>query len=408
MVCTFKATFMEDISGLHLRPPQLAQNLKQVFQYLNTNPSPHVPNPPTCQKRASVALVIRVRPASKHQASWDVQKCSSPTRPVEECLDCFFDQDWVKNGDAEVLFIKRAARVGDRWTSHVALPGGKREPNDKDDSAVSVRETWEETGLALNKDYCLPPTEVQSAHWVSLVSLLSPSLRTYEHADFTDRTYRLRSPATKLLIRAFFGQMTFSAVRLKPSESIFCNATPTASSAGDKPALSVTRILQAFPSYFPSTGSPLSHERPMLLWGLTLGIITDLLENLDSKATAGLWSWPTFTHPDIRFCVWLLTRNFRSRRLRELKTSGDSDSNCNNAQVGGIDSNTFTVSMLGRGKSAQIGVAGAHLLDGYFEQMKTALLLALGMRLSVAIPVISMLVRKLGRHAGALGFNLHL
>lgn len=48
------------------------------------------------------------------------------------------------------MFIKRAAREGDRWTSHVALPGGKRDPEDEDDKATAVRETSEEIGLDLN------------------------------------------------------------------------------------------------------------------------------------------------------------------------------------------------------------------------------------------------------------------
>jgi 8-oxo-dGTP pyrophosphatase MutT (NUDIX family) len=56
----------------------------------------------------------------------------------------------VQRGDPEVVFIKRAAREGDRWTSHVALPGGKRDPEDEDDKATAVRETSEEIGLDLN------------------------------------------------------------------------------------------------------------------------------------------------------------------------------------------------------------------------------------------------------------------
>jgi 8-oxo-dGTP pyrophosphatase MutT (NUDIX family) len=67
-------------------------------------------------------------------------------------ISAFFRQEWVQYGDAEVLFIKRAARAGDRWTSHVALPGGKRdEALDADDCATAVRETWEEVGLVLGK-----------------------------------------------------------------------------------------------------------------------------------------------------------------------------------------------------------------------------------------------------------------
>jgi len=70
-------------------------------------------------------------------------------------LDSFFSQTWAQNGDPEVLFIKRAARPGDRWTSHVALPGGKRDPEDADDKATAIRETMEEVGIDLSNEQAL-------------------------------------------------------------------------------------------------------------------------------------------------------------------------------------------------------------------------------------------------------------
>lgn len=108
---------------------------------LAKHPYPEVSNPPGCKKRASVALVLRIRPDYKN---WP------QAAKGEVDLEGFFAQDWVRHGDPEVAFIKRAARVGDRWTSHVALPGGKRDPEDEDDKAVAVRETVEEIGLDLN------------------------------------------------------------------------------------------------------------------------------------------------------------------------------------------------------------------------------------------------------------------
>eukprot|EP00667_Euglena_gracilis_P018482 EG_transcript_19637 len=55
--------------------------------------------------------------------------------------------------DLELLFIKRAADPRDPWSGNVAFPGGRRSPADKDDVATAVRETWEEVGLDLTKDF---------------------------------------------------------------------------------------------------------------------------------------------------------------------------------------------------------------------------------------------------------------
>jgi 8-oxo-dGTP pyrophosphatase MutT (NUDIX family) len=68
----------------------------------------------------------------------------------QDILDAFFEQDWVKHGDPEILFIKRATRVGDKWNGHVALPGGKRDPEDDDDAITAMREALEEVGIDLS------------------------------------------------------------------------------------------------------------------------------------------------------------------------------------------------------------------------------------------------------------------
>jgi 8-oxo-dGTP pyrophosphatase MutT (NUDIX family) len=49
----------------------------------------------------------------------------------------------------EALFIRRAERADDPWSGHIALPGGRRDPQDADRLATAVRETKEEVGLAL-------------------------------------------------------------------------------------------------------------------------------------------------------------------------------------------------------------------------------------------------------------------
>jgi 8-oxo-dGTP pyrophosphatase MutT (NUDIX family) len=48
-----------------------------------------------------------------------------------------------------LLLIRRAERLGDPWSGHMALPGGRREPQDPDLLATSIRETAEEVGVQL-------------------------------------------------------------------------------------------------------------------------------------------------------------------------------------------------------------------------------------------------------------------
>jgi 8-oxo-dGTP pyrophosphatase MutT (NUDIX family) len=48
-----------------------------------------------------------------------------------------------------ILLIRRAERAGDPWSGHMALPGGRREPEDPDLLSTAIRETREEVGLLL-------------------------------------------------------------------------------------------------------------------------------------------------------------------------------------------------------------------------------------------------------------------
>lgn len=52
-----------------------------------------------------------------------------------------------------VLLIRRAERAGDPWSGHLALPGGRYHANDADLLATAIRETAEETGIHLERDW---------------------------------------------------------------------------------------------------------------------------------------------------------------------------------------------------------------------------------------------------------------
>eukprot|EP01113_Clastostelium_recurvatum_P003001 TRINITY_DN11298_c0_g2_i6.p1 TRINITY_DN11298_c0_g2~~TRINITY_DN11298_c0_g2_i6.p1 ORF type:complete len:160 (+),score=28.45 TRINITY_DN11298_c0_g2_i6:1-480(+) len=52
-------------------------------------------------------------------------------------------------GRAEILYIKRATRDRDRWSGHIAFPGGHVEDDDESPRHAAERETMEEIGLDL-------------------------------------------------------------------------------------------------------------------------------------------------------------------------------------------------------------------------------------------------------------------
>ena len=107
---------------------------------------------------------------------------------------------------AEFIVIHRAHRSGDPWSGHMALPGGRQHPSDRDLFMTAARETHEEVGVDLERhgellghlddlraigrgrplDLIITPfvcavavpivlvpnqREVQSAFWVPLTSL---------------------------------------------------------------------------------------------------------------------------------------------------------------------------------------------------------------------------------------------
>ncbi|PVH92295.1 hypothetical protein DM02DRAFT_476804, partial [Periconia macrospinosa] len=358
----------------------LTNHLKDVLLELNAHPYPDVPNPPETPKRASVALILRIQPNYSH---WPLLPDHTPQlphpRPVspttqrrrssaashaphklsfKDIIDAFFDQDWVKHGDPELLFIKRASREGDKWNGHVALPGGKRDPEDEDDQVTAVREALEEVGIDLSYNNAiavgnlpqrvvtsswgkvplmvlcpylylltsptypsqrLQPTEVASTHWVPLRALQSPSLRTHEHADVSARLARSELGIKRWFLHGMLSNMMFAAIRLLPSHSNYCATIP-----GFIPDSGPTTQTHKTKSSSSSSSSQTQHHHhhppPLLLWGLTLGVVSDLLEHLPPHNALELWTYPTFTSWDVRFVMWALSYRFRAQKSREMTT----------------------------------------------------------------------------------------
>ncbi|KAK0345542.1 hypothetical protein LTR94_010224 [Friedmanniomyces endolithicus] len=348
--------------------PTLVDQTHTLLQALTTSPYPDLPSPDSVPRRASVALIIRIQPS---YSDWPPPpnpiSTSTPTPPT---LETFFSQPWIHHGSPEILFIKRAARKSDRWTSHIALPGGRRDPTDADDAAVATRETWEEVGLDLNAygiacgnlpqrlvtthwgkkplmvlcpyvfllttheipPLRLQPTEVAATHWVPLRSLLAPSQRTVAFEDVSSRLANQETGVRKWMLSLILGKMMFAAIGLVPTESLHSAETPAPEAVAAVVQLQDNRHTP--PTFYSRTTALASRvyrsdvfnqfpaapkEGPLHLWGLTLGVVADFLDLIPPHNALTLWTYPTFTPLDVRFWVWLLTYRFKERKRAELQ-----------------------------------------------------------------------------------------
>ncbi|KAF2432167.1 hypothetical protein EJ08DRAFT_556164, partial [Tothia fuscella] len=425
--------------------------LNLVLLDLLSHEYPYVESPPGVPKRASVALVIRIQPNYTHwpPKSNDDHGLNEQSQFIstEDRINSFFKQEWVQKGDPEVLFIKRAARKGDKWTSHVAFPGGRRDPEDADDRAAAVRETWEEVGLELSDEQAiatgnlpqrvvttswgskalmtlcpyiflltsheipplkLQPTEVASTHWVPLRALLSRKQRTYWYQDVAPAAKTKFFGLNRLFQRWLLGDMMFAAVKLVPSESKFC--TSIAEFLEEEPlAHEDDTTNETVPlSLSPDNWRTVKSDASLLLWGLTLGVMGDFLDMLPPHNAMKIWTYPTFTPVDTRFILWLLSYRFRQSKQKELEEGGISVPGVDD-KFEAVDAESFKpvegrVEGVGGGryygrvrqdKKGSRSSAVGTLLTGYYDLVKMAVVVSACTRMSFAAVVGYTLWRKI-------------
>src|SRR3954453_21040622 len=83
---------------------ELNEARKRAIRRLHQSPFPQISNPEGCQKRASVALVLRLRPTYRAQLAMAERSGNATAESNPASLEEFLSQPW--EGDPEVLFIK--------------------------------------------------------------------------------------------------------------------------------------------------------------------------------------------------------------------------------------------------------------------------------------------------------------
>jgi 8-oxo-dGTP pyrophosphatase MutT (NUDIX family) len=292
-------------------------------------------------RRASVAAVIRCTPNSTVKRARKNAKTS---------LDEWLKQDWVRQGTLQILFMRRAVSKRDRWSGNVSFPGGKVE-KDETDKEAAIRECFEEVGLNIdNPDFLslgeldnreirsltdgrkplmimcsfvflqlgpetpelkLSEKEVQSTHWMDLKTLLEVARDTSSHESWKCLEYDIASLVmpkvqkqlsnwkssnsvkstlasfTQRAFHAFFGKVSFGGIeidRLDDWESV------------------------------PDPSNPSTNP---ILWGLTLWVVSDLLDlccKADDVPPTALHSLgrPSFSAYDVRMLLNVFHGNLAS------------------------------------------------------------------------------------------------
>lgn len=242
----------------------------------------------------------------------------------------------------------------------------------------------------------LQPSEVHSAHWVALRALLAPSLRSVERWDLSKGSVQKKGYIAQMLVRATAGSLLFSAIKLRPTESLYYSRSGFIPETRI-PATWTESAAHAISNVFTGgRAQPPEDDRSLVLWGLTMGIMVDFLEMLDIHGTSKLWYWPQFSPWDLRALVSLLTYRFRAQKLRELAAS---TGRSNDVQVSGFDGATVTISSMRRSTGSESGVAGGLLLEGYFDRLFKALYVALFVRFGFGLALTAFIIRRYRRRA---------
>ena len=246
----------------------------------------------------------------------------------------------------------------------------------------------------------LQPSEVAAVHWISLRALLSSTYRTYESCNISDRLTRQGGWFIRPALRLLFGKMLYPAIHLVPTESLFCSSAQDFIPNENSSSSDIVKIGRTALNWLSPDHSKIHRtKQPLLLWGLTYGIVNDFLDLLPSHDCRKIWTWPTFSHRDIQLVLWMITYHFRQQRRQSLSTNTTQPTRiieeglATEVERGQIDRLTPVNSPH---RPSESGVTG-QMLDGYYSLVKKALLITFLCRLGTGSALATVLLKRFQR-----------
>ena len=189
-------------------------------------------------------------------------------------------------------------------------------------------------------------------------------------------------------LRALVGKMLYPAVHLVPGESLFCSSAPGfLPREGTSPSV-VGKLFKQ---------SAAGADKPLHLWGLTFGVVTDFLQLIETHEHRKLWAWPTFSHWDIQFVLWLSAWKFRRRALAKVhRQRGDTINVMEDGFASKLEpeSRALSAGEHVNGSDALLRQGDGGILEGYFEQIKRAIFVTLSIRAGLTAIFMILLLRR--------------
>jgi 8-oxo-dGTP pyrophosphatase MutT (NUDIX family) len=172
------------------------------------------------------------------------------------------------SGELELLVIRRPEKVGDPWSGHMALPGGRRDARDRDLSDTAVRETHEEVGIDVRADGELLGT-------LDDLAPRNPALPPIVVRPFVARLHR---PVTVVPNEEVAAHFWVPIAALRSPEATAEHVVRIASGPGGhvptafaREATGTDGLRARFPAY---------QYDGQVIWGLTERVVRQLLERL--------------------------------------------------------------------------------------------------------------------------------